>query len=234
MSGYNFTDAVRESLQQAREIAAARQNEYVGPEHILLGILADPDESVTSILQKLQVTPELLTGMVEAIAKPGDRPTGSGPELPYTTRAKKALELSMLEARELGDDYVGTEHLLLGLIREEKGIAAQVLGAAGVSRERAREALGPRMRPFPPSDPRARREAHRAGGRGGRVGGRGLPGPRISHSHSRSRSSPCSSRSLPWSVPSDARPRRHPRRHRRDHPDLQPLRPDFDRHLHGD
>ena len=142
MNGYNFTDSVRRSLQQARTIASERQNEYVGPEHILLGMLATPDPVITSILQQLNVAPDLLIQMVDALAKRGDRPTRTGPELPYTSRAKKSLELAMLEARELGDSYVGDEHLLLGLIREEKGIAAQVLTATGVTHERAREALG--------------------------------------------------------------------------------------------
>ncbi len=142
MSGYNFTDGVRRTLQQARDIASAMRHEYVGPEHLLLGILANPDDPVVASIRELDADPALIRQMVEKIAKPGDRPVPTGPELPYTSRAKKALELSMLEARERGDTYVGTEHLLLGLIREEKGIAAQVLTVSGVSLDRARTVLG--------------------------------------------------------------------------------------------
>lgn len=142
MNGYNFTDHVRLTLQRAREIAARRQNEYVGVEHILLGMLDGPDEVIVTIFGRLGVAPDLVVRMVEALAKPGDRPVGRGPELPYTSRAKKGLELAMLEARELGDSYVGDEHLLAGLVREERGIAAQVLAACGVSLGGVHAAMG--------------------------------------------------------------------------------------------
>ncbi len=142
MSGYNFTDHVRLTLQRAREIAARRQNEFVGVEHILLGMLDGPDAVIVTIFERLNVAPDLVVKMVEALAKPGDRPVGRGPELPYTSRAKKGLELAMLEARELGDSYVGDEHLLAGLLREERGIAAQALAACGVSLDGVHAAMG--------------------------------------------------------------------------------------------
>ncbi len=152
MNGYNFTDGVRLTLQRAREVAARRQNEFVGVEHILLGMLVEPDEVTVAILDRLGADRVLIRRMVEAIAKPGDRPVGRGPELPYTSRAKKVLELSMLEARELGDTYVGNEHLLAGLVREEKGIAAQVLAACGVSLDGVHAALGRGPMPSPSTD----------------------------------------------------------------------------------
>src|SRR5690606_6233264 len=81
---------------------------------------------------------EAIQPKTEETDKKGQAAAATGPELPYTSRAKKVLELAMLEARELNHSYVGTEHLLLGLLREEKGIAAQVLTDAGVSLEQAR------------------------------------------------------------------------------------------------
>ena len=138
MNGYNFTDRVRKVLQMAREEAARLHHEYVGTEHILLGLIREGEGVAAAVLTNLNVDLEDIQQKIEETVKKGKAAAAAGPDLPYTSRAKKVLELAMSEARELNHSYVGTEHLLLGLLREEKGIAAQVLTDAGVNLEQAR------------------------------------------------------------------------------------------------
>src|SRR5947199_7197350 len=138
MNGYNFSDRVRKVLQIAREEAARLHHEYVGTEHILLGIIREGEGVAAAVLTHLNVDLEEIQQNIEAIVKKGKAAAAAGPDLPYTSRAKKVLEFAMSEARELNHRYVGTEHLLLGVLREEKGIGAQVLTDAGVTLETAR------------------------------------------------------------------------------------------------
>jgi ATP-dependent Clp protease ATP-binding subunit ClpC len=138
MNGYNFTDRVRKVLQMAREEAARLHHEYVGTEHILLGLIREGEGVAAAVLTNLNVDLEEIQQKIEETVKKGKASSAPGPDLPYTSRAKKVLELAMTEARELNHSYVGTEHLLLGLLREEKGIAAQVLTDAGVTLEQSR------------------------------------------------------------------------------------------------
>ncbi|HWO90143.1 MAG TPA: Clp protease N-terminal domain-containing protein, partial [Gemmatimonadales bacterium] len=138
MNGYNFTDRVRKVLQMAREEAARLHHEYVGTEHILLGLIREGEGVAAAVLSNLNVDLEEIQQKIEESVKKGKASAAAGPDLPYTSRAKKVLELAMSEARELNHSYVGTEHLLLGLLREEKGIAAQVLTDVGVNLEQAR------------------------------------------------------------------------------------------------
>jgi len=133
MNGYNFTERVRKVLAMAREEAARLHHEYVGTEHVLLGLIREGEGVAVAVLQALNVDLEEVREKIEATVKKGRPQQGTGPDLPYTSRAKKVLELAMTEARELNHSYVGTEHLLLGLVREEKGIAAQVLADAGLA-----------------------------------------------------------------------------------------------------
>ena len=130
ISGYNFTDGVRRVLQAAREEANRLHHPYVGTEHQLLGVLRVDDEVTSKVLTNLHLDAGDLRDRLTARLKPGPA-SAVGDDLPYTSRAKKVLELAMTEARELRHSYVGTEHLLLGLLRESKGIAAEVLVAAG-------------------------------------------------------------------------------------------------------
>jgi ATP-dependent Clp protease ATP-binding subunit ClpA len=141
MNGYNFTDRVRKVLQMAREEAASLHHEYVGTEHILLGMIREGEGVGLAVLINLKVDPKAVLSAVESVVPPGTTSKVAGPDLPYTSRAKKVLELSMTEARDLGHSYVGSEHLLLGLLREERGIAAQALGDFGVRLEQARAEL---------------------------------------------------------------------------------------------
>ena len=138
MQGYNFTDRVRKVLAMAREEAAGLRHEYVGSEHLILAIVRERSGVAATVLRNLGVEGEKLVWRIEETVKRGAPGSVKGPDLPYTSRAKKVLELAMTQARELGTNYVGTEHLLLGLIAEQKGIAAQVLTDAGVTLERAR------------------------------------------------------------------------------------------------
>src|SRR3989440_12767571 len=122
----------------AREEAARLHHEYVGTEHILLGLIREGEGVAAAVLTNLNVDLEEIQQKIEETVKKGKAAAAAGPDLPYTSRAKKVLELAMAEARELNHSYVGTEHLLLGLLREEKGIAAQVLTDIGVNLDTAR------------------------------------------------------------------------------------------------
>jgi ATP-dependent Clp protease ATP-binding subunit ClpC len=133
MQGYNFTERVRKALAMAREDAARLHHEFIGTEHLLLGLIREGEGVAAAVLQKLELDRDAIRLTIEQTVKKGSAAQSTGPELPYTSRAKKVLEFAMAEARELSHSYVGTEHLLLGMLREEKGIAAQVLTHAGAS-----------------------------------------------------------------------------------------------------
>ncbi|MHC4295387.1 MAG: Clp protease N-terminal domain-containing protein, partial [Planctomycetota bacterium] len=135
---YNFTDRVRKVLAMAREEAIRLQHDYVGTEHILLGLIREGEGVAAAVLLNLNVDLDQIQERTEEQVRKGKAGATMG-ELPYTSRAKKVLEFAVAEARELSHSYVGTEHLLLGLLREEKGVAAQVLESLGVTLEGARE-----------------------------------------------------------------------------------------------
>jgi ATP-dependent Clp protease ATP-binding subunit ClpA len=139
MTGYSFTERVRKVLAMSREDAAALHHGYVGTEHLLLAMIREGEGVGTAVLQNLNVDLEKAARIVRETIEKGMATQATGPDLPYTSRAKKVLELAMTHARELNHSYVGTEHLLLGLIAEEKGIAAQTLAHAGVTLHAARE-----------------------------------------------------------------------------------------------
>jgi hypothetical protein len=139
MNGYNFTDRVRRVLQMAREEAARLRHEYVGTEHLLLGIIRDGDGAAATVLKNLHIHLDQTRRHIEQTVKRGKAARTVNRDLPYTLRAKKVLEFAMSEARELHHSYVGTEHLLLGLLREEQGIAAQALFDASLTLESTRK-----------------------------------------------------------------------------------------------
>ena len=151
---YNFTDRVRKVLAMAREEAIRLQHDYVGTEHILLGLIREGEGVAAAVLTNLSVDLDQIHERVEESVRKGKATIALG-ELPYTSRAKKVLEFAMAEARDFNHSYVGTEHLLLGLLREEKGIAAQVLNSLGVSLEEARaetlKVLGSDVSPSEPA-----------------------------------------------------------------------------------
>jgi ATP-dependent Clp protease ATP-binding subunit ClpC len=138
MNGYNFSDRVRRVLAGARGEAIDLYHPYVGTEHILLSIVKDGDGVATSVIENLGGRRDEIVSRVLRSVEPGKSSARPGPDLPYTSRAKKALELSMSEAQFMSNNYVNTEHLLLGLIAEERGIGAQVLMSVGLTLDRAR------------------------------------------------------------------------------------------------
>ncbi len=133
----NFTDRVRKVLSMAREEATRLHHDYVGTEHILLGLIREGEGVAAAILTNLNADLDELRERIEERVELG-KSDMTADEVPYTTRAKKVLEFSVAEARSLKHSYVGTEHLLLGLLREEKGVAAQVLDDVGVTIDVAR------------------------------------------------------------------------------------------------
>jgi len=138
MNGYNFTERVRKVLAMAREEAARLHHAYVGTEHILLGLVREGEGVAAVVLQNLGVELDVIQQKIEEKVKNGGAGQPTGPDLPYTSRAKKVLELAMAEAQALNHKYVGTEHLLLGLIREEQNIAAEVIASFGITIDAAR------------------------------------------------------------------------------------------------
>ena len=134
MAGYDFTSRVRGSLIKAREDAQRRNHEWVGTEHLLLGLLAEEDALVMDVLENLSANPMVLQQTVEQRLTDGQPSRRkSTTDLPYTARARVVLDQAIATAHEFGDGYVGTQHLLLGLIRETHGIAAQSLITAGLT-----------------------------------------------------------------------------------------------------
>ncbi|MCB1225662.1 MAG: NDP-hexose 4-ketoreductase, partial [Verrucomicrobiales bacterium] len=133
----NFTPRAQQVLALARKEADRFNHNYVGTEHLLLGLIKLGQGVAVNVLQKMGLDLDTVRMEVE-------QQVGSGPEtkmvgnIPYTPRVKKVLALAAKEAKALNHSYVGTEHLLLGLLREEKGIAAQVLTDAGITLEQAR------------------------------------------------------------------------------------------------
>jgi len=120
-----FTDKARRSVILAQEAARLLGHDYIGAEHILLGLLQEGSGAAATVLESLGVTYEAAQRHVEeAIGRGEGQPTG---HIPFTPAAKKALQLSLREAIQLGDNYIGTEHVLLGLIRDGEGPAIQVL-----------------------------------------------------------------------------------------------------------
>ena len=131
-----FTERARRVLTLAQEEAHRFNHNYIGTEHILLGLVREGDGVAAKVLSNLGVELNKVRSAVEFIIGRGDR-TVLG-EIGLTPRAKKVIELAVDEARRLGHSYIGTEHLLLGLVREGEGIAAGVLESLGVNIERVR------------------------------------------------------------------------------------------------
>jgi ATP-dependent Clp protease ATP-binding subunit ClpC len=133
-----FTDRARKVMQLANEEAMRFSHEYIGTEHILLGLIKDNSGVAANVLQNLNVDLRKVRKEVELIVMPGPEMVTMG-RLPQTPRAKKVIEFTIEEARALNHDYVGTEHLLLGLLREDQGVAAQVLMNLGLRLEAVRK-----------------------------------------------------------------------------------------------
>src|SRR5690348_15489460 len=132
-----FTDRARKVVVLAQEEARRLKHNYIGTEHILLGLIREGEGVAAVTLKALGISLDPVRQQVEEIIGRGqEKPQG---HIPFTARAKKVLELSLRESRQLGHNYIGTEHILLGLIREGDGVAAQVLVRLGADQNRVRQ-----------------------------------------------------------------------------------------------
>jgi ATP-dependent Clp protease ATP-binding subunit ClpC len=132
-----FTDRARRVIVLAQEEARLLNHDWIGTEHLLLGLAREGQGVAAKALEVLGVRLEALRSQVESIIGRGQMaPSG---HIPFTPRAKKVLELSLRESKQLGHNYIGTEHILLGLIREGEGVAAQVLVKLGADQARVRQ-----------------------------------------------------------------------------------------------
>lgn len=133
-----FTERARKVILLAKEEAKRFNHDYIGTEHILLGLVREGEGVAAAVLASFGLSPDKIRVEVEKLVQPGPATVISG-DLPFTPKAKKVIELAMDEARALGHNYIGTEHLLLGLIREGEGVASQVLMNMGLELEKVRE-----------------------------------------------------------------------------------------------
>jgi ATP-dependent Clp protease ATP-binding subunit ClpC len=134
-----FTDRARRVVVLAQEEARMLNHNYIGTEHILLGLIHEGDGVAARALTSLDISLDAVRLQVEEIIGRGRAATAG--HIPFTPRAKKVLELALREALQLGHNYIGTEHILLGLIREGEGVAAQVLEKLGADLNRVRQTV---------------------------------------------------------------------------------------------
>jgi ATP-dependent Clp protease ATP-binding subunit ClpC len=132
-----FTDRARRVVVLSQEESRQLGHNYIGTEHLLLGLLAERDGVAAKVLESFGVQLEAVRYQVFEIIGRGAGPVAG--HIPFTPRAKKVLELSLREALQLGHNYIGTEHILLGLVREGEGVAAQVLAKQGCMLDRVRQ-----------------------------------------------------------------------------------------------
>src|SRR6516165_2597966 len=132
-----FTDRARRVVVLAQEEARMLDHNYIGTEHLLLGLIHEGEGIAAKALEAMGISLDAVRQQVEAIIGRGQQaPSG---HIPFTPRAKRVLELSLRESGQLGHNYIGTEHILLGLVREGEGVAAQVLVKLGAELTRVRQ-----------------------------------------------------------------------------------------------
>src|SRR5690625_4810399 len=142
-----FTDRARRVVVLAQEQAKMLNHNYIGTEHILLGLIHEGEGVAAKALESLGISLEAVRQQVEQMTGQGQQPPTE--YIPFTPRTKKVLELSLAEASQLGHNDIGTEHLLLGLIREEDGVAAQALVILGADLDRVRQHVFDELREHP-------------------------------------------------------------------------------------
>jgi ATP-dependent Clp protease ATP-binding subunit ClpC len=141
MNSGEFTDRVKKIIYHiAREEAARLGHDYIGTEHILLALLREGSGVGVQTIQRLNVDLDLLRHEVEKLSKPGSGVPTMG-DVPHTPRARKVIDLAREEAQQLNHSYIGTEHLLLGLIREGEGVAFKALDSFGITLDAARNQI---------------------------------------------------------------------------------------------
>jgi dihydroneopterin aldolase len=163
-----FTERARNCVVLAQEEAHLFNHNYIGSEHLLLGLLRQNEGIAAQALASLNVTLGETREQLESIVGYGEK--GTGPEVPFTPRSRKVLELALRESMQLGHNYIGTEHILLGLVRESKGMANQMLTNLGVEADEVREQVIRRLGGGPPES-------------GSRAGALREPGSRESARH---------------------------------------------------
>jgi len=137
-----FTERARKVILLAKEEAKRFNHDYIGTEHLLLGLIREGEGVAAAVLASLGLSSDQIRFEVEKLVKPGPATIVSG-DIPFTPKAKKVIELAMEEARQLGHNYIGTEHLLLGLVKEGEGVASQVLMNLGLDMDKVRnEVMG--------------------------------------------------------------------------------------------
>jgi ATP-dependent Clp protease ATP-binding subunit ClpC len=158
-----FTERARQVVVFAQDEARAFRHNYIGTEHLLLGLLREEEGLAARVLESLNVSLDEVRAQVARIVGEGEEVTSG--QIPFTPRGKKVLELALREAHALGHGYIGTEHILLGVARENQGVASRILLDFGVDAEMIREDLlgklgGPRRRHvhLPPRPPFSRRQ----------------------------------------------------------------------------
>jgi ATP-dependent Clp protease ATP-binding subunit ClpA len=134
-----FTDRARRVVVLGQEEARLLNHDYIGTEHLLLGLIHEGEGVAALALESLGMRLEAVRAQVQEIIGRGESEAASSGQIPFTPRAKKVLELSLRESQQLGHNYIGTEHILLGLIREGQGVAAQVLVKLGADFSRVRQ-----------------------------------------------------------------------------------------------
>ena len=139
MPGFDrFTERARKVILLAKEEAKRFNHDYIGTEHLLLGLVKEGEGVAAAVLASLGLDFESIRQETERLVQPGAG-AAIGGDIPFTPRAKKVVELAMDEARNLGHNYIGTEHILLGLIREGEGVASQVLLNMGLDLKKLRD-----------------------------------------------------------------------------------------------
>jgi ATP-dependent Clp protease ATP-binding subunit ClpA len=134
-----FTDRARQTVVLAQEEARRLGHNYIGTEHLLLGLLREGEGVAAQAIGRMGISlADVRSDVVRIIGETSESPSG---HIPFTPRSKKVLELSLREAMQLGHNYIGTEHILLGLVREGDGVAAQVLVARGADLKRVRDTV---------------------------------------------------------------------------------------------
>jgi ATP-dependent Clp protease ATP-binding subunit ClpC len=134
-----FTERARQVVVLAQDEARLLKHNYIGTEHILLGLLREEEGLAARVLEGLDIELNEVRAQVARVVGQGDEATTG--QIPFTPRAKKVLELSLREALSLNHNYIGTEHVLLGLVRENEGVAARILLNLGADSERVRNAV---------------------------------------------------------------------------------------------
>ena len=148
-----FTDRARRVIVLAQEEARLLGHGHIGTEHLLLGLLGEPQAVAARALESLDISLPAVRRQVEEAIGRGPQPRSGDGSIPFTPGAKRALELALREALRLDHNYIGTEHILLGVLREGTGPAATVLLAAGADLDRVRSAVAVLLAGFPAPEP---------------------------------------------------------------------------------